>query len=136
MKIYEILKNKHEKSSRSYGAQYNKRQWYLGKTWWKYSTSKHSAGGLCLLTSSYFSLFISIMLINLVEARNNYSIWKSNFFENEVADRTPLYWCGFLILCTRHEPPLFKRSIDNMHEAISSSSINFYLIDIIPRTLL
>ena len=53
----------------------------------------------------YLIIFFSshiFMLINLVEAQNSYSILKSNFIKNKVADRFPLYLCGFLFLCTSH----------------------------------
>jgi hypothetical protein len=61
------------------------------------STSKHRAGGLPLLTS-YFSLFINIMLINSVKTIIPYERQISLKMKLQTGS---LYLCGFLILCTR-----------------------------------
>ena len=51
---------------------------------------------LGMLRSPAFSLR-SIRILSL----NNSVMRESTFFEHEVAERSPLYLCGFLILCMR-----------------------------------
>ena len=52
--------------------------------------------GLCpILMSSFHFYSVNKFKWSL----KNSSLRKSNFFENEVTDRKPLYWWGFLILC-------------------------------------